>query len=84
VTRRLGVVGHLGYEGLTEVLTLLRREAPRHGFTLRYEAALREALGTGEVLSSPAEIDALLALGGDGRCCGAPASSTGRRSRSSG
>jgi len=66
VTQRLGVVGHLGYEGLTEVLALLQREAPRHGFTLRYEASLRESLGAGELLSSPNEIDALLALGGDG------------------
>lgn len=66
MTQRLGVVGHLGYEGLTEVLALLQREAPRHGFTLRYEAALRESLGAGARLSSPDEIDALLALGGDG------------------
>ncbi len=66
MTQRLGVVGHLGYEGLTEVLALLQREAPGHGFTLRYEAALRESLGAGARLSSPDEIDALLALGGDG------------------
>jgi hypothetical protein len=31
---RIGVIGHQGYEGLTEILALLATEAPRLGLEL--------------------------------------------------
>lgn len=66
MTTRLGVVGHDGYDGLAEVLALLQREAPAHGYSLRFEDDLLQAAGGTDRLSRPDEIDALIALGGDG------------------
>ncbi len=66
MTTRLGVVGHDGYDGLAEVLALLQREAPAHGYSLRFEDDLLQAAGSADRLSSPDQIDALIALGGDG------------------
>lgn len=67
MTTRLGVVGHDGYDGLREILSLLRREAPAHGFALCYEESLLHEAGAGaERLSRPDQVDALIALGGDG------------------
>jgi NAD+ kinase len=62
---RLGVVGHLGYDGLPEILATLRRLAPGLKLQLHFEAGLLDG-GEGEVLAPDAEIDALLSLGGDG------------------
>ncbi len=66
MTTRLGVVGHEGYDGLPEVLALLQREAPAHGYTLRYEESLLREAASDRRLSSPEQVDALITLGGDG------------------
>jgi len=63
---RLGVVGHRGYHGLTDVLRTLERLAPVLGLSLAYEGELHELAGNGERLDGPDDIDALLTLGGDG------------------
>ena len=65
---RLGVVGHLGYPGATAVLRTLRELAPALGLELWYERELYDLSGRtdGHLLESPAELDALLTLGGDG------------------
>jgi NAD+ kinase len=66
VTTRLGVVGHDGYDGLSEVLALLKREAPAHGYSLRFEEALLQGAGSDQKLSRPDQVDAFITLGGDG------------------
>lgn len=66
MTTRLGVIGHHGYDGLSEILRLLQHEAPGHGFSLRFEETLLEEAGSNRRLSRPDEVDALIALGGDG------------------
>lgn len=66
MTTRLGVIGHDGYDGLQDVLEHLRREAPAHGYSLRYEESLLDNAGSDQRLSRPDQVDALLALGGDG------------------
>ena len=63
---RLGVAGHLGYEGLSDVLGTLRRLAPSLGLTLSYEASLHEIAGAREPAIVPGDVDAMLTLGGDG------------------
>ncbi len=63
---RLGVAGHLGYEGLSEVLATLRRLAPTLGLTLSYEESLLSVAGSDAKLIQPADLDAMLTLGGDG------------------
>ena len=63
---RLGVAGHLGYEGLPEVLATLRRLAPELGFVLSYEDSLEEIAGRDAPRIVPEEIDAIVTLGGDG------------------
>jgi NAD+ kinase len=66
VTTRLGIVGHVDYEGLTDILGFLAREAPAHGYTLAYEAELAPLAPGGARLGHPSQIDALITLGGDG------------------
>ena len=66
MTTRLGVIGHEGYDGLSEVLAVLSKEAPAHGFALYFEDTLLEAAGSTMRLSRPDQVDALIALGGDG------------------
>jgi len=66
VITRLGVVGHRGYDGLSDVLTFLAREAPAHGLSLHVEGSLAELVPGAATLARPDEVDALLALGGDG------------------
>ncbi len=63
---RLGVVGHLGYEGLPDVLATLRRLTPALGLALSYEDSLREIAGEGAQPFVPGAVDAMLTLGGDG------------------
>ncbi|MEX2181637.1 MAG: NAD(+)/NADH kinase [Gemmatimonadaceae bacterium] len=63
---RLGVVGHVDYEGLTDTLAILAREAPANGFTLAYEEELARHAAGGARLGRPDQIDALITLGGDG------------------
>jgi NAD+ kinase len=63
---RLGVIGHQGYDGLPEILSLLASEAPKLGLTLSFEPSLlHDGLGA-ETLTVPESLDALLSLGGDG------------------
>ncbi|MBA3853891.1 MAG: NAD(+) kinase [Gemmatimonas sp.] len=67
MTTRLGVVGHVGYEGLEEILAFLAREAPAMGYSLAYEGELADAAPKGATrLGHPSQIDTLLTLGGDG------------------
>ncbi|MEP7002135.1 MAG: NAD(+)/NADH kinase [bacterium] len=63
---RLGVAGHLGYEGLSDVLATLRRLAPTLGFELSYEESLHDTVGAEAPGVVPGEVDAMLTLGGDG------------------
>ena len=63
---RLGVVGHVGYPGLPEVLATLRRLAPALGLSLRYEEDIRHLAGDGASPIVPGDCDAMLTLGGDG------------------
>lgn len=63
---RLGVVGHLGYQGLGDVLATLRRLAPDLGLELGYEETIRAVAGDGADGIVPTEQDAMLTLGGDG------------------
>jgi NAD+ kinase len=64
---RLGIIGHTEYDGLSEVLAQIAREAPAHGHTLAYEDALMPHAPKGAAALGPAEsIDALITLGGDG------------------
>ncbi|CAN5342443.1 NAD(+)/NADH kinase [soil metagenome] len=63
---RLGVAGHLGYDGLSDVLGTLRRLAPSLGMTLSYESSLHEIAGESAPAIIPSEVDAMLTLGGDG------------------
>ncbi|HEY2026404.1 MAG TPA: NAD(+)/NADH kinase [Gemmatimonadaceae bacterium] len=63
---RLGVVGHLGYEGLPDVLATLRRLAPALELSLSFEETLREIAGKDARPIVPGQVDAVLTLGGDG------------------
>jgi NAD+ kinase len=63
---RLGVVGHLGYQDLPSVLRTLGELAPALGIELHYERELFEIAKAGQVIEAPAELHALLTLGGDG------------------
>lgn len=65
---RLGVIGHRGYDGLMDILTFLEREAPAHGYELVYEDELLDLDDgvTREPLDDPAQLNALITLGGDG------------------
>lgn len=63
---RLGVAGHLGYEGLSDVLATLRRLAPTLGFDLSYEDSLSDVAGPNASPIVPGAIDAIVTLGGDG------------------
>ena len=62
---RLGVVGHTGYPGLATALQTLHKLAPALNMRLQLETEL-PASKTDERLESPAQLDALLTLGGDG------------------
>lgn len=67
MTMRLGIVGHLDYEGLGDILEFLAREAPAYGYTLAYEPELAPMAPAGATrLGHPSQIDTLITLGGDG------------------
>ncbi len=66
MSKRLGIVGHLDYEGLDDILEFLAREAPTHGYSLAYEAELEKLAPRGARLGHPSQIDTLITLGGDG------------------
>ncbi|MFL5560123.1 MAG: NAD(+)/NADH kinase [Gemmatimonadaceae bacterium] len=63
---RVGVVGHRGYDGLTDVLGRLTALARRLDITLAFEPELHAIAKEHEVLTDPRRLDALLTLGGDG------------------
>lgn len=63
---RIGVVGHVDYEGLTDILECLASDAPAAGYTLAYEEALEPFATGGARLGRPDQIDVLITLGGDG------------------
>ena len=63
---RVGVAGHLGYEGLSDVLATLRRLAPTLGLTLSYEESLRDIAGDDAPTIVPGAVDTMVTLGGDG------------------
>lgn len=63
---RLGVVGHRGYGGLSDVLRTLIDIAPSLGFELLFEAELHELASRERRLDDVSSLDALLTLGGDG------------------
>lgn len=66
MSKRLGIVGHLDYEGLGDILGFLAREAPLLGYSLAYEAELAKLVPRGARLGHPSQIDTLITLGGDG------------------
>ncbi|MEP6732132.1 MAG: NAD(+)/NADH kinase [bacterium] len=63
---RVGVAGHLGYDGLSDVLATLRRLAPALDLVLSYENSLESVAGDDAQPIIPGEVDAMLTLGGDG------------------
>jgi NAD+ kinase len=63
---RVGVVGHLGYGGLPDVLSALRRLAPTLDLSLSFEETLRDVAGPDAATIERGKVDALLTLGGDG------------------
>ncbi|MCA2988158.1 NAD(+)/NADH kinase [Gemmatimonas sp.] len=63
---RVGVIGHRGYVGLPAILGTLLEIAPALGLTLAFEDELWEIAEDGERLGTPASVQALFTLGGDG------------------
>ena len=57
---RLGVAGHLGYDGLSGVLATLQRLAPALDLTLSYEESIGGIAGPNARLIVPGEVDAML------------------------
>lgn len=66
MSMRLGVIGHVDYEGLDGILEFLRQESGRHGFSLAYEPDLAAHARGAPLLGHPSQIDTLITLGGDG------------------
>jgi NAD+ kinase len=64
--RRVGVVGHKGYDDLPAILGRLVALAPTLGLSLAFEQDMHEVARSGERLDGPDDLDCLLALGGDG------------------
>ena len=63
---RIGVVGHQGYAGFSDILATLRRLAPVLNAELTYEAELLPLAGAGATAIAASDVDAMLTLGGDG------------------
>jgi NAD+ kinase len=63
---RLGVIGHQGYDELPEILGTLFRLAAALDSEPFLEQGLHDVAGRGNRLEDPAQIDALVTLGGDG------------------
>ncbi len=64
--RKLGVIGNTSYHGLSGVLSSLMSFAPKHGYSLLFEDALHTFAPGAPLITSPAELDFLITLGGDG------------------
>lgn len=63
---RIGVVGHRGYDGLADVMRRLIDLEKRLDIRFSFEDGLHELAEGRPRLGDPAELDALLTLGGDG------------------
>ncbi len=64
---RVGVIAHIGFDGLPALLRELVAQAPGLGLDLSYESDLLPMAGSGAVpLNAPDALDAMLAFGGDG------------------
>ncbi|MHB0962844.1 MAG: NAD(+)/NADH kinase [Gemmatimonadaceae bacterium] len=64
---RIGVVGHIGYDGLDELVRHLVAQSSALDMELSFERDLAVVAGSGAaVLRDPTAIDAVLAFGGDG------------------
>jgi NAD+ kinase len=63
---RIGVIGHPGYEGLSEILATLVREGPALGLEVFFEEHMRSEVPHAPLLPAPGTLQGLLSLGGDG------------------
>jgi len=64
---RVGVIGHIGYDGLDELVRHIVAQAPTLGMELAFEPDLLPIAGAGAAsLGETASLDAMLAFGGDG------------------
>jgi NAD+ kinase len=63
--RRIGVVGHVGYDGLEAALETVHRLAEAHALELSAEEGVRDLLPAAAPLR-PESLDLLLTFGGDG------------------
>ncbi|MBX3172938.1 MAG: NAD(+)/NADH kinase [Gemmatimonadaceae bacterium] len=66
MTMRLGVVGHVDYDGLDFILEFLAKASDKHGFSLAFEPDFAAYARGAPTLGHPSQIDALITLGGDG------------------
>jgi len=64
---RIGVIGHIGFKGLDELVRHLVAQAPSLGLELAFEPDLQSLAGaTGTTLGDASSLDAIIAFGGDG------------------
>ncbi len=64
---RVGVIGHIGFKGLDELVRHLVAQAPALGLDLAFEPDLRTLSGhAGSALDDASTLDAIIAFGGDG------------------
>lgn len=64
---RLGVIAHVGFNGLPELVRHLVAQAPALGVEPCFESDLLDIAGPGaELMSAPQQVEAMLAFGGDG------------------
>lgn len=63
---RLGVIGHRGYTELPEILHLLLAAARAHDAELYFESDLFDLAAGARKLETPADVDVVISLGGDG------------------
>jgi len=64
---RVGVIGHIGFKGLDELVRHLVAQAPSLGLDLAFEPELLTLAGTaGRALGDATSVDAIIAFGGDG------------------
>jgi NAD+ kinase len=64
--KRIGVIGHRGYEELPAILATLLEIAPSLDLSLAFEADLFDLVEGGELLRPKDPVDAIVTLGGDG------------------
>ena len=63
---RIGILGHVGYEDMAVLLRRIADVAAALGSTVAVESRLSGMLPGADVLTEPAGLDLLVALGGDG------------------